>query len=93
MVRIKNINSSLYLGSISSDICNGTKCCLVNSSDATSQFYISALKSDPNQLLLWNTQGKLGLPIECENGNLGNSTKIQFWNSGLDRITWKIQAY
>lgn len=98
-IRIKNVHSGKYVGSMK-DSNNGEKCCLVSKSDKTSIFYVTEVDGlssmTPLQqmaqpsYMFWSTTGER-CPIECENGNLGNSTKIQFWSNTMKRTHWDIR--
>ena len=62
----------------------------------SSNFYILPLKNNNSVLSFFTSWGSLAdqcIPIERENGNTGNHTKIQIWNSGTDRTTWSVKQW
>ena len=86
IIRIKNVNSRKYLGA-KSTIENGVKCCLM-SKEKCMDFFVT---QTDDTYSFWSTKKGNYIPIECEDGNLGQSTKIQFWNTTKKRIQWKIK--
>jgi hypothetical protein len=90
-IRIRNVNAGKYVGATGSQAGEGVKCCLVDKTDISSTLFVSESPYQAGTITIWSA-GTPKIPIECQNGNLGNSTKIQFWNTRLKRISWKLTA-
>ena len=97
LIKLHNQHANLYAGTHNSKSGNGTKCVLVNSQEESSNYYVLPLIAlNPQVLSFFTSWGSLNhqcMPIERENGNTGNSTKIQIWNSGTNRTIWDVRRW
>ncbi|MGV8120571.1 MAG: phosphatidylinositol-specific phospholipase C [Candidatus Xenobiia bacterium LiM19] len=92
----KDSENSYRAGGVSEHLEWGVKCGLAQPTSPTTLFYATTVKNSPGRFIFWSYNDS-GLPLEYESGNLGRSTKVQFWSSlsidGLYRVQWTLKDF
>ena len=83
--RIRNQESKKYLGTKS--LGNAVKCVQLSEDSICSRFYV-VRHQDAHDRYVIMPVGDIDYRIECEDGNLGNNTAIQLYETTLRRTQW-----